>query len=417
VIPDKYLWLVYVAMAGLAWGTYVPIIFYGGNELSAKPGPSGVITVTAPNAQNSPQTVQVTLATASDAGPFGSFDTPGDGSTGISGAVAVTGWALDNVEVTNVDIWREPVGSEPVASNGLVFIGNAVFVAGARPDVQAANPSLPFSNRAGWGYLLLTTGLPGATPGNGTYKLHAIAHNQGGTAVDLGTKTITVDNTHSTKPFGTIDTPDQGGAVSGTQFINFGWALAQNPNCVPTDGSTMTVTVDGVTLGHPTYNQNRADLASAFPGRCNSAGAAGYFFIDTTKLTNGVHTIGWLAYDDHGNGDGLGSRFFNVFNTNGGSAIPDEVVQPAAQDLPDHVDLEELDRIELPVGAVSGYLDANNQRMLLPIGSTLKGGVFYWQLGPGFHGTYPLVFLRPDGSSVRVSVTVHPKTYRQSSVK
>jgi hypothetical protein len=37
----KYEWLLYVAMAGLAWGTYVPIIFYGGNELSAKPGPSG----------------------------------------------------------------------------------------------------------------------------------------------------------------------------------------------------------------------------------------------------------------------------------------------------------------------------------------------------------------------------------------
>src|SRR6516165_461501 len=41
MIPDKYQWLFYVAMAGLAWGTYVPIIFYGGNELSAKPGPSG----------------------------------------------------------------------------------------------------------------------------------------------------------------------------------------------------------------------------------------------------------------------------------------------------------------------------------------------------------------------------------------
>jgi hypothetical protein len=37
----KYEWLLYVALAGLAWGTYVPIIFYGGNELSAKPGPSG----------------------------------------------------------------------------------------------------------------------------------------------------------------------------------------------------------------------------------------------------------------------------------------------------------------------------------------------------------------------------------------
>jgi hypothetical protein len=37
----KYEWLFYVGMAGLAWGTYVPIIFYGGNELSARPGPSG----------------------------------------------------------------------------------------------------------------------------------------------------------------------------------------------------------------------------------------------------------------------------------------------------------------------------------------------------------------------------------------
>jgi hypothetical protein len=37
----KYEWLLYVALAGLAWGTYVPIIFFGGNELSAKAGPSG----------------------------------------------------------------------------------------------------------------------------------------------------------------------------------------------------------------------------------------------------------------------------------------------------------------------------------------------------------------------------------------
>ncbi len=31
-------WLLYVAMAGLAWGTYVPLIFYGGNELGKPPG-------------------------------------------------------------------------------------------------------------------------------------------------------------------------------------------------------------------------------------------------------------------------------------------------------------------------------------------------------------------------------------------
>jgi drug/metabolite transporter (DMT)-like permease len=33
---EKNLWLVYVACAGLAWGTYVPIIFYGGSELGGK---------------------------------------------------------------------------------------------------------------------------------------------------------------------------------------------------------------------------------------------------------------------------------------------------------------------------------------------------------------------------------------------
>src|SRR5258708_22404050 len=36
-MSDRYLWLAYVALAGLAWGTYVPIIFYGGSELGGKP--------------------------------------------------------------------------------------------------------------------------------------------------------------------------------------------------------------------------------------------------------------------------------------------------------------------------------------------------------------------------------------------
>lgn len=35
-MSDKYLWLAYVGLAGLAWGTYVPVIFYGGSELGGK---------------------------------------------------------------------------------------------------------------------------------------------------------------------------------------------------------------------------------------------------------------------------------------------------------------------------------------------------------------------------------------------
>jgi len=33
VIPEKYIWLLWVGLAGLSWGTYVPMIAYGGKEL------------------------------------------------------------------------------------------------------------------------------------------------------------------------------------------------------------------------------------------------------------------------------------------------------------------------------------------------------------------------------------------------
>jgi hypothetical protein len=36
-MPEKYTWLLWVGLAGLSWGTYVPIIFYGGSELGGKP--------------------------------------------------------------------------------------------------------------------------------------------------------------------------------------------------------------------------------------------------------------------------------------------------------------------------------------------------------------------------------------------
>ncbi len=36
-LSGEYPWLLYVALAGLSWGTYVPLIFYGGGELGGKP--------------------------------------------------------------------------------------------------------------------------------------------------------------------------------------------------------------------------------------------------------------------------------------------------------------------------------------------------------------------------------------------
>jgi hypothetical protein len=370
---------------------------------------SGMVILTAPNFSTSPM-VNVTATIGPSTKPFGVFDTPIDGTTNIAGAIPVTGWALDSVEVLKVDIWREPVPGEATGPNGLVYIGDAVFVFGARPDVQAANPGLPLNTRGGWGYQMLTNFLPNASgsgpTGNGVYKLHAIAHNKAGVSVDLGIKTITVDTAHAAKPFGTIDTPSQGGTPSGNAYINFGWALTQNPNVIPFDGSTITVYVDSVAVGHPTYNQFRSDIASLFPGRANSNGAVGFFYIDTTKLTNGVHTISWTVFDNVGHGEGIGSRFFNVQNNGGGASTEPEhsLNAEAAEQTP--VEIDQLGRVELQVGAISGRLLAAGEQRPLPIGSTLKDGVFYWQPPAGFLGEYPLVFERADGSTTRVRIKV-----------
>jgi hypothetical protein len=390
-------------------------------QITTAPGASGVITVTASSAANSPQQIQVNVTSVTPAPPFGSFDTPANNTTGVAGALPVTGWALDNIEATNVGIWREPVVGETGQANGLVFIGDAVFVSGARPDVQATFPNSPFNYRAGWGYMLLTNFLPNASgsgaSGNGTYKLHALITNASGETLDLGAHAITVDNVHAAKPFGTIDTPAQGGTVAGNAYVNFGWALTQNPYVIPTNGSTITVILDGVPVGHPTYNQYRSDIANLFPGLANSNGAVGFFYIDTTTLANGVHTISWNVFDNAGRGDGIGSRYFTVANTGTGGNVPatDEPIEPARITADARgvysVSIEELDRIELPVGATLGYLLVKDERRPLPVGSTLKSGRFYWQPGPGFLGDYDLLFERADSTLVRVHIKIKPKSY------
>jgi hypothetical protein len=393
-------------------------------QVSVTPGLGQYVTIEAPGISSSAG-IPVRIFNVTNGAPFGSFDTPADNTTGVAGAIPVTGWALDNIGVTKVDIWREPVGSETPGT--LVYVGDGTFIAGVRSDLPPKYPNIPLNERGGWGYMLLTNFLPnnnGGTGGlgNGTYKLHAIAHNQAGMTTDLGTKTIIVDNAHASKPFGTIDTPAQGGTASGNAYVNFGWAVTQNPYMIPIDGSTINVYLDGVAVGHPTYNQFRSDIATLFPGLANSNGAVGFYYIDTTSLANGLHNISWSVVDNQGRGDGIGSRYFNVLNS-GGAAAPLQTSLSSAPlkgttpqlKLDDdgvlRVEIGELERIELDLGASSGGLLINREERSLPIGSTLKGGVFYWQAGLGFFGDYDLIFRRPGLSDLHARITVRPKRF------
>ena len=316
------------AISNQTWLKVSPAAGTGGAKLavsivaSALPGVGpyvGMLTIDSAGASNSPLSVPVTLdVKAASSAPYGSFDSPANNSGGWASSIPVTGWALDDVKVANVRIWRDPVAPEPAGN--LIFIGDADIVPGARPDVETAHPSAPLAYRAGWGYMLLTNFLPAG--GNGTYKLYAIAADAEGNSSRLGTSTITVDNAHAVKPFGALDRPAPGETISGTVFPNWGWALTPQPAMIPADGSTLKVMVDGVNLGQPTYGLLRSDIAGLFPTYANATTAVGVKTLDTTTLADGMHTIAWIARDNQGHVDGIGSRYFYVLNALSGAKAP-----------------------------------------------------------------------------------------------
>ncbi len=246
-----------------------------------------------------------------EAPPFGSFDTPADGSL-ISGSVAVTGWALDDSRVMHVKIYLQQ-------GSTLFYIGDADFVEDARTDIAEAYPEHPYNNRAGWGYMLLSNFLPNS--GNGRFVLHAIATDNIGQTTTLGTKTIHCNNAAATKPFGSIDFPRPGEEISGTYRIA-GWVLTPPPNKIPENGSTIRVLIDGKDVGHAVYNNSRPDIASYFPGYANSQKAGAYFDLDTTQYDSGVHQLAWVVTDSAGNAEGVGSRLFRI-SDGAGSINPD----------------------------------------------------------------------------------------------
>lgn len=268
---------------------------------------TGTVTVSAAGAIGSPRVINVILQVYSrgkNKAPFGFFETPVNEST-VSGSIPVTGWALDDIAVKSVKIYRKQ-------GTRWEYVGDAVFIEGARPDVAAAYKTYPFNSKAGWGYMLLTHFLPNG--GNGTYELKAVAKNITDRETLLGTKIIKCENAQVFKPFGTIDTPAQGGIASGSSYVNFGWALTPSPNMIPLDGSSIDVYIDRIKVGHPVYNNFRQDIASLFPGYANSKGAGGYFIFNTLNYANGLHTISWVVKDNAGNVDGIGTRYFTIWN-------------------------------------------------------------------------------------------------------
>jgi hypothetical protein len=447
-----------------AFGTGSAVVTIAPNLLGGHPGngsAAGAVTFTLTDGSNTSQSLPVAVSLHSigaTSAPFGIVDTPLDHRTGVTGAIPMTGWALDDIGVESLTICRNAVAGEAppndpnCGGSAQIYVGHAVFIEGSRPDVQTAFPGYPRSQSGGWGFMILTNMLP--AQGNGNFVFTSYARDHEGNVTALGTRTMTCDNANASFPFGTIDTPGQGETIGGSSYPSFGWVLTQQPKHIPFDGSTISVYVDGNLMGTASYNHPRADIAALFPGFANSNGAIGFRIIDTTALSNGLHTIVWNATDSDGKTSGLGSRFFRVANGISGSATANAGTEPltasaeSAASLPvertalavrrgwdpdapwrDHavgssgpavVRGEELDRFELLLDAssgdrYSGYHLVGGRLTPLPAGSHLDadGGRFTWSPGAGFIGTYDLLFIRGRGgrptSRRDIRIIIHPK--------
>ncbi|MCM2535908.1 N-acetylmuramoyl-L-alanine amidase [Neobacillus pocheonensis] len=192
-------------------------------------------------------------------GPIGIIDTPMNNSL-VKGQSLVHGWFLDKTGVSKVEV---------LVDNAVA--GQATY-GDARSDVQKAYPQYD-NGKAGYHYTLDTTKF---SDGIHTVSIRETGANNHVTI--LPKTTITIANVK-----GYVDNPVSGTTLTGTKNVS-GWFLDQS------GVQKIEVLVDGAVAGQATYGDARSDVQKIFPEYNN--GNAGYHFaLDTTKFSDGIHTV------------------------------------------------------------------------------------------------------------------------------
>lgn len=238
------------------------------------------------------------------------LDTPADGAT-VTGIVEVSGWILDDRGVSNIDLYVDGV------------LTAAADINIARYDVLQAYPwyaGTPSEN-PGFSTSFETSSL---TSGSHTIFLHVTFSDS--STEDFGQRSVVVDGTLNQAPFGELEYPGEGQAMNGV-FPIMGWAL-DDGNVVQVE-----VTVDGLAYGDAVQGIHRPDVGNRFPTVTGSDYAGFLYNINTTKLSNGVHTIGVRLWDDEGASRLVGQRRVQVLNNWANLAPFGEIEYPQ----PDHV--------------------------------------------------------------------------------
>ena len=210
-----------------------------------------------------------TVSNATNAAPvLLGIDLPSAQNGILLGVAHFGGWAVSSGLVSSVKIAIDGV------PNGTAAYG------GARPDVCTVYPGGANCPNAGWNYAIDTTQL---ADGIHTMTVTGSAGQMVGTL----SSTFTVANWTTSNPMKlSIDFPNsQTGPLSGSMGIG-GWAIDQEAPI-----GKVSVAVDGLPLGTAFYGGTRTDVCSTFASAIGCPNVGWNFFLDTTLLSDGTHTL------------------------------------------------------------------------------------------------------------------------------
>lgn len=123
--------------------------------------------------------------------------------------------------------------------------------------------------------------------------------------VELANLTVIVDNAINQAPIGALDSPGGANAyVSGVYPVS-GWVIDAEGIRTTTapDGKVradIEVMVDDMVVGQALYPLPRPDVAIAHPDVANAFNSGFQMNLDTTRFTNGMHTISVRVWDTQG---------------------------------------------------------------------------------------------------------------------
>lgn len=226
----------------------------------------------------------------------GDLDAPDPQKT-HSGLVLVQGWALNPITINSIELYVD----DQFQHKAIMFL--------PRIDVEQAYPDWPGIHNARPGFI---TGFLASRFPNGSHTVEIRARTADGKVHSLGRRTVNINNSINQPPFGFLDIPDGSGVFNASgAFPVSGWAA-------DTDGiQKVEILVDNGIMGAAVHGDPRPDVGQSFPDFSGATFSGWVANLDSTRLTNGIHTLTIRVTDKQGIENSIGHRTIQIINNDG----------------------------------------------------------------------------------------------------